>query len=446
MSFRAISLFSNCGAGDLGYALAGFKFDVMAELEPDRLALALLNHPRAIGISGDLRTTLPQVITAWRDRRGSLEPDLLAACPPCQGMSTVRSGRGRESDPDAGSRDSRNLLVEVIARAAKELSPRIIVVENVRAFLTRQVRDPETNDPVSAAVLLARRLSADYAIYPAVIEMADYGVPQYRQRAFLTFIRRDELGASYLSTERRAPYPAPSHKSTHISIKQALTEAEFPALDALSSYTARDPDLHMHAVPVWDERRYAMIASIPADSGRTAWQNDICARCKRVSTDTEAAVCESCGTPLPRPVIRSGGEFRLISGFRRSSYARIRPETPSNTITTASGRIGGSNTIHPWENRVLSPRECAHLQTFPDTYQWGEAYEQKGDTFVRAVIGEAVPPLFTRSHGRVLASLLHGRRTRNTLSLDAKAVSSPISTLRQLGFDTDPCTREGADF
>lgn len=445
MSLRAVSLFSNCGAGDLGYALAGFKFDVMAELETDRLALARLNHPRAVGIPGDLRSTLPDVIEAWRNRQGDRAPDLLAACPPCQGMSTVRSGRGRESDPDAGSRDSRNLLVEVIARAAQELSPRIIVVENVRAFLTRQVRDPETSEPVSAAVLLARRLSGDYVAYPAIIEMADYGVPQNRQRAFLTFIRRNEPGASYLMTQGRAPYPAPSHRSSHVSIRRALIDAKFTALDALSPDTASDPDLHMHAVPIWDQGRYEMISSIPADSGRTAWQNDTCLKCGSISSDADAATCGSCGVPLPRPVIRSNGQFRLISGFRRSSYARISPDKPSNTITTASGRIGGSNTIHPWENRVLSPRECAYLQTFPETYQWGDAYERKGDTFVRAVIGEAVPPLFTRSHGSILASLLRGRRTRRTLSIEAREVASPLSTLRQVGFDAQLLVRDAAN-
>src|SRR5258706_15924771 len=59
---RAVSLFSNCGAGDVGYRKAGFRFDVMAELDPRRLGVCLLNHPGATGVSGDLRKTWRKVV------------------------------------------------------------------------------------------------------------------------------------------------------------------------------------------------------------------------------------------------------------------------------------------------------------------------------------------------------------------------------------------------
>src|SRR6266567_4895421 len=125
----AVSLFSNCGAGDIGFSQAGFSFDVMAELDPRRLDIALLNHRSAVGVPGDLRTTLGDVVEAYRRKRGNEQPALLAACPPCQGMSSAQSARGAENDPDVGSMDLRNLLVEVIANAVRELLPRILVVE-----------------------------------------------------------------------------------------------------------------------------------------------------------------------------------------------------------------------------------------------------------------------------------------------------------------------------
>src|SRR6476619_2305180 len=107
---NAVSLFSNCGAGDVGYRQAGFRFDVMAELDPRRLEVCLLNHPGAVGVPGDLRETWPRVIEAYREQAGEVIPALLAACPPCQGMSSARGDRGLENDADAGSRDDRNLL------------------------------------------------------------------------------------------------------------------------------------------------------------------------------------------------------------------------------------------------------------------------------------------------------------------------------------------------
>ncbi len=84
------------------------------------------------------------------------------------------------------------------------------------------------------------------------------------------------------------------------------------------------------------------------------------------------------------------------------------PDQPAATVTTASGHVGSDRTIHPWENRLLSPAECAYLQTFPSDFKWGNAMNNWGHTPVRQMIGEAVPPRFTELHGQVLAALYKG--------------------------------------
>jgi DNA (cytosine-5)-methyltransferase 1 len=177
-----VSLFSNCGAGDVGFANAGFAFDVMAELDERRLSVALRNHPCAAGVPGDLRETLPMVLELFRHRAGEEPPALLAACPPCQGMSSAQSSRGLGKDADAGSRDARNLLVRVIADAVHQLAPRVVVVENVQPFLMRKVRNPVTGEAVSAANYLIEELASSYTVFPLVADLADFGVPQSRKR------------------------------------------------------------------------------------------------------------------------------------------------------------------------------------------------------------------------------------------------------------------------
>jgi DNA (cytosine-5)-methyltransferase 1 len=113
---------------------------------------------------------------------------------------------------------------------------------------------------------------------------------------------------------------------------------------------------------------------------------------------------------LLRPVIRDeNGHYRLITGFRTSTYRRVQSDRPAATITTASGHIGSNHTIHPYENRLLSTLECALLQTLPRSFNWGDALVKWGHTNVREMIGEAVPPLFTEKHGKVLRSLLENR-------------------------------------
>ena len=86
-------------------------------------------------------------------------------------------------------------------------------------------------------------------------------------------------------------------------------------------------------------------------------------------------------------------------------------DRPASTITTASGHVGSDLTIHPFENRLLSAQECACLQTFPAEFCWGDALSKWGHTLVREMIGEAVPPLFTRLHGAILAGVLTGQWT-----------------------------------
>ena len=412
--FEAVSLFSNCGAGDVGFARAGFRFRVLAEIDERRLDVALRNHPDASGVVGDLRETWPQVVASYRQHCGSAQPDLLSACPPCQGMSSARSSRGHESDADAGSRDARNLLVEVVAAVANEIEPRMVVVENVPAFLSRLVKDPETDQPISAAALLIRMLGSRYRVFPFLTDLADYGVPQRRVRAFLTFIRRDEPSLELLDRVGAVPYPRPSTPASApdpMTLREALAGLDAKPLDAICPAQARDESNPMHAVPVWgNNRQYRMVAAIPPGSGGRAWQSSQCERCGEVDVGSEDAVCPICSAPLLRPVVQeSDGSYRLVKGFRNSSYARMSPDTPAATITTASGHVGSDLTIHPFENRLLSPYECAYLQTFPDDFDWGEAQERWGSTFLRTIIGEAVPPKFTELHGTALARLLDGK-------------------------------------
>lgn len=406
----AVSLFSNCGAGDVGFAAAGFRFRVMAERVEGRLDVALRNHLSAQGILGDLRETWPEVVARWRQLHGTSAPALVAACPPCQGMSTARSDRGPEDDPDAGSRDDRNLLVLPISHITKALAPTFVVVENVTAFLRRMVRDPQSGDGISAARLLVRLLADEYDVHPFLTDLADFGVPQRRKRAFLTFVRRASPAAGALNRQGRAPYPVPSHTpdhgGEHIPLDAALAKLGLPSLDCRDPTTAKDLEHPLHFVPVWPVQQRRMVAAIPPGSGSSAWENSDCTECGTVETDADTAECSVCGAPLLRPVVLEGRRPRLVRGFRRASYRRMEPGRPAATITTASGRVGGSRTIHPFENRVLSPLECARLQTIPADFDWGEALEGGGICELRAMIGEAVPPRFTKMHGEALVSLL----------------------------------------
>lgn len=431
----AVSLFSNCGAGDVGFAEAGFEFRVVSEIDRRRLRVAGLNLEHAAGVWGDLRDTWEEVVAQYRASSREC-PDLVAACPPCQGMSTARRDRGPDDDIEAGARDGRNLLVLPIAKVADALHPRVVVVENVPPFLTRQVPHPENGDGVSAARLLVSLLD-DYAVFPLLTDLADYGVPQRRKRAFLTFIHREEPFLDRLLKEGLAPYPVPTYAPDHggqpVTLGESLEKLDASALDAGTPESARS-DQRLHSVPVWPDRLYRMVQAIPAGSGASAWENAECLDCDDVEAGPDDAVCPECGEPLPRPVVQEGDSWRLVKGYRSSSYRRMDPERPATTVTTANGRIGSSSTIHPYENRVLSAMECAHLQTLPEGFDWGEApMDMIGVNELRAMIGEAVPPRFTEKHGSVLDACLDADETVELLDASDRRC---VQARRTLGVDT----------
>lgn len=382
----------------------------MAELEPKRLAVSLRNHEGAIGVPGDLRQTWPVVIEHWRAKHGERRPDLLTACPPCQGMSSARSGMGGHTNPDDGNRDPRNLLVEVVAQVIAELQPRMVVLENVPQFLTRLVRHPDTGLGLTAAQLLMERVGAAYDCFPVVLDAADYGVPQTRRRMFLTLVHHDEPSLGRLKQKHRAPYPAPTHVGKQVTFAEAVGKFNLQPLDPRTIATATATDDVLHSVPVWnkpDDRRYDMVAATSPDGG-SAWENDTCINGHKTHGLTDKAVqCPTCGGLLFRPLVldKVSGEWRLIKGFK-TSYRRLSLGTPASTVTTASGHIGSDITIHPTEHRLLSIRECAILQTFPDDFDWGDTVKSWGSGKVREMIGEAVPPKFTFQHGKILQSLI----------------------------------------
>ena len=421
---RAVSLFSNCGAGDVGYRKAGFHFEVMAELDRSRLDGCLLNHPGAEGVAGYLRKTWKTVIKKYRARAGKVRPALMCACPPCQGMSSARSGLGSHDDADAGSKDERNLLVTVIANVALDLKPSLLVVENVPAFLARKVNHPSDNKPVSAANFLITELADDYVAFPLVTDLSDFGIPQSRKRAFLTFVRKDLPGLKKLFRAGHAPFPQVTHTSeignTHpVTLSEALESFDLPALDAARPETASATEYEgFHSVPVWNERIYAMVAAIPPASGRSAWDNDVCHHCGPVNVLQDTVLCPQCNAPLLRPIVKEdNGSYRLVKGFK-TSYRRMHSNKPAATVTTASGHIGSDYTIHPTQNRLLSPLECSLIQTFPRDFKWGDTVKKIGLTNVREMIGEAVPPAFTQLHGEVLRGILTGHSVSTPMNLN----------------------------
>lgn len=404
-----VSLFSGAGIADTGYARAGFQVRAQVEVDPDRAAAGRVNFPESTWFVSDVRECLSDVVgLPVLDRDGT---DLLIATPPCQGMSSSNPSRGKRATPKADALDEKNGLILEVIPYAHALTPRMIVCENVRQILTLTVRREGRRRSV---IDLLQEELPDYHWFKGVVNVADYGVPQVRRRALIVAVRRDEPCLPVLLEQGLLPWPRPTHAEHStgglkrwVSIEECLRFHGHQPLDAQSKQTAKG-DHPLHYVPVYGEDRYLQISEIPPHSGRSAYENDRCPSCGVTGVEVGAIECPACGGVMRnRPFVIRDGKPSLIKGFK-SSYRRMKSDRPAYTITTNTSHVGSDFKIHPWENRVLSPLECADIQTIPRCFDWSYAIESGRKYLVRKLAGEAFPPRFTHKHGLVLKSLLDG--------------------------------------
>ncbi|HET6385511.1 MAG TPA: DNA cytosine methyltransferase [Armatimonadota bacterium] len=406
-----MSLFSGAGLSDAGYEMAGFRFVAQVEEQADRARLGRANFPKSRWIETDVRRSAGEIATLYRQ----LSPHplyLLVATPPCQGMSSSNPSRGKRQNGQAKDQEEKNSLLLQIVPVALALSPRVIVVENVRQVLTLAVAD---GDQHRRMVDVIRSRLSDYHVFEGVVNVADYGIPQDRRRAIIVAVRRSEKWLPNLLEGELLPWPRPTHaqipgadRAPWTTVRQWFDAMQYERLDAAERKSARGTH-QLHFVPHYNADRYLMLSDIPAYTGRGAFQNDRCPACEHQPQPLHLSRCCQCGAVLKnRPHVVENGTARLIKGFK-SSYRRMHPDLPAATVTTNSSHVGSDFKIHPWEHRVLSILECADLQTVPAWYDWSDSITSNRTYTVRRAIGEAFPPYFTYLHGQLLAAMLDGQ-------------------------------------
>lgn len=342
----AIDLFSGCGGLTTGLLQANFR--VLAAVENDPLALETYrrNHSKVRLLSSDIRAVDP----AGLMRRLKLNPgdlDLLAGCPPCQGFSAVRTLNGKRVVSEGRNElDARNDLVFEIARFAAVFRPKAILLENVPAL----ARDPRIREVREALDKLGYRSDL------AVLDAADYGVPQRRRRMILTAGIYGKI-------------PPPMKVSPQVTVGDAIRD--LPPMGA-----SGDP---LHDFP--QERTPAVqarIAMIPKDGGGLRQMD------------------EAFQLPCHR---RCPGGFKDI-------YGRLWWDRVSSTITGGCFNPSKGRFIHPEADRAITLREAALLQTFPPDY-WFSL--ERGKAGAGLLIGNALPPVFIRRHAETIRAYLDAR-------------------------------------
>ena len=229
-------------------------------------------------------------------------------------------------------------MLEVIPVALR-LKPRVIVAENVRPVLTLKVGYEGVDRTVIGHI---RHHLSDYEVFPKVVNVADYGIPQVRKRALVVAVHKDEPWFEEGNTDL-LPCPTHAEQPTNgtlpwVNIREWLKFMEYEPLDARSEEEARGKDW-LHFVPAYEGDRYVQVSQIPQNSGRSAYENDRCPSCGQQPVEVGLIRCPSCNAVMRnRPYVERDGEPALINGFH-SSYRRMAPTgrpTPSLPIQATS--------------------------------------------------------------------------------------------------------------
>jgi DNA (cytosine-5)-methyltransferase 1 len=351
-----------CGTGGFSYGFAKNSKRLRVEAAIDNAAYATAttaaNHPKCHVLHDDIRNIRPNQLAQVVDYQ---QIDLIIGGPPCQGFSSLRPFRSSDED------DPRNGLFENFALYVAKLRPRVFVMENVVGLLT-------FNQGESLLAIERCFNQLGYSTDWRVLNAANFGVPQKRER-FIMIGRRD-----------RGPvrFPIPTHAYTGKGIGyRDKTRMLVGSGDLPPALTVMDAIGDLPGVkPGKQATRYRKKPS-------TQYQFERRGSCleltNHIATNHNAKLLE---------VIRYAGnninsipEGMVSSGFS-SCYSRLRPNEPANTITVKFTSPASSKCIHPLQDRAITPREAARIQSFDDSFHFCGS-----KTDIALQIGNAVPPL-----------------------------------------------------
>lgn len=396
-----IDIFAGCGGLSLGLHNAGWQG--LFAIEKSQDAFMTLKHnlidfkqhfhwPNWLPqTSHDINNVLKQYKEELLELQGKI--DLVVGGPPCQGFSMA--GRRNEND-------QRNKLVESYIDFIRIIQPKIIFFENVKGFTLEFKKNKDKGKAYSSYVENALK-EAGYDVKGELVNFGDYGVPQKRTRFILIGIRKDIQEVSKknaqqffsLIKENRCSFLSQKSISIDTNIGDAIS-------DLLKVNGLKDsPDTKSFKAGVYSDvkssyqqlMREGIYQEIPDSHRFPKHRSEI--------VDKFQVILNTCK------------KNKDIDHFTREKY-NIKKHTiiplseidKSPTITTLP-----DDYIHYLEPRILTVREYARIQSFPDWYQFKGKYTTGGKRRTKEVprysqIGNAIPPLFAEQAGIILNKII----------------------------------------
>lgn len=355
MSFNFIDLF--CGAGGLsnGLSRAGMNCLVGIDFLKPAIETFNKNHKNSIGICGDIKEIETSEIKKLIKNR---KVHLVCGGPPCQGFSTIGTN---------DAEDSRNHLFMQYVKFVEDFKPNYILIENVTGLLSK-------NNINTLASIFDVFEQLDYYLDLRVLSAHHFGVPQARRRVIII---GNNQNIKNLYPEKEFNNPGESNK------KYKTTRTVKWAFENLLSYRKKIHNHEVENASIKKQIEKERIKHIP--EGRSV----------RYERDEKEF--------LPKK-LWFDHDWKTISEnrFREAKLVRLNREMPSPTIVTDGRRY-----YHPTEDRYLTVREAAALQSFPSNFVFSGA-----TTNMWTQIGNAVPPLMAKSIGESIMKMHKNRKKK----------------------------------
>lgn len=335
----------------------------------------------------------PTINQNVRQLKGTV--DVVVGGPPCQGFSVGGRRNGQ---------DIRNDLVFRMLDVVELLCPKIVLIENVEGITRRFISRPGRKSDISVADQVTSRLTEmGYKSSYKVLDVSEFGVPQTRKRAVIIGIQDTEKldAEDFFST-------LDSLRQRHLNQNNLPNERKITAKEALD-------DLHNpaenHPSKEWPKfqttnykepaSQYARLMRSHNSSNKTPDSHRFANHTQKIKSLFELA-------HKTQPAGRLSRRFLEDNNCKSDKKVLIDPDEPMSTVTSHPDEF-----IHYAEPRIITVREMARIQSFPDNFHFYGRYtingDRRGHDVSRCVqVGNAVPPLFAEALGMAVKEILNG--------------------------------------
>lgn len=332
----AVDLFAGGGGLTVGLKRAEFQVVAAVEVEPNALATYEVNHPEVATYMSDVRTVRGRDLL---DCSPTGEVDLLAGCPPCQGFSSLTS-KYRRSDP-------RDDLVLEMGRLIAEVRPQAVMMENVPGLV--QKGKPLFDEFLDLLDDLGYQHRWD------VLQVADYGVPQSRRRLVL-------LAGKGFTIE----LPKRTHSRTGKdglrkwkTLREGIGDLQEEPVTLSAAQAAGGPQrFNWHIVRTLSEQNRKRLRRAKPGMSRAEIPREL------------------------RPICHQDKDTGFVNAYGRMTWEQVPVTITGGCTQLSKGRFG-----HPDQDRTISVREAALIQTFPLEYVLDTPYIG----YACDIVGNALP-------------------------------------------------------